>query len=167
MIQYRILALETASHVTSVVATRRVSGVVSFPSSDLRVARYAGGSNNFQVHHCATAEYQLIDGGATVYHAPVVVCINNKQCCCPFIPTQATTSDGNPRHLQGAISSQACVAEQTTPGHCATGYYTTSGRCCPSGYAPWSTLLGGQTSCFSPIDTTVTPPPLPSDADTI
>ncbi|KAK3688473.1 hypothetical protein B0T22DRAFT_154950 [Podospora appendiculata] len=47
--------------------------------------------------------------------------------------------------------------------HCADDYYSISGSCCPSGFAPWTTVLGDQTPCYRTLDrTTMTTPPLTS-----
>ncbi|KAK3323539.1 hypothetical protein B0T19DRAFT_207699 [Cercophora scortea] len=44
--------------------------------------------------------------------------------------------------------------------HCADDYYSISGGCCPSGFVPWTTVLGDQTPCYRTLDRTTMTIPL-------
>ncbi|KAK0627716.1 hypothetical protein B0T14DRAFT_142386 [Immersiella caudata] len=127
--------------------------------------RLVPGVARLQVHECATAAYSLIDSEPTAYHAPFVGCISGKEDCCPFIP-KATANAGT---LAGEYSPFQTASGARNPqenrgkGVCAGDYTLISGQCCPSGYIPWTTLLGDQTPCFSSMTATMTPPPISSN----
>ncbi|KAK0629922.1 hypothetical protein B0T17DRAFT_615645 [Bombardia bombarda] len=73
----------------------------------------------------------------------------------------------DPASLQGrSVYPQAQNARDGILEHCADDYYSISGSCCPSGYAPWTTLLGDETPCVSSLRSTITPPPVPTTSGT-
>ncbi|KAK0666674.1 hypothetical protein QBC41DRAFT_147193 [Cercophora samala] len=110
---------------------------------------------------CASAQYTLIDdGGPTMIYAPFVGCINDKPDCCPY--TLSTTS----QQIKAVVASSPGVfptpqnQKDATMRSCAADYYSVSGSCCPSGYAPWTSVMGGQTPCISPRTATTEIPPI-------
>ena len=109
--------------------------------------RYSG-TGNLLEHSCASAEYTLIDGGATMYYIPFVGCINDRLDCCPFTarPVGGNTLTTPPVSLTRAqqtsptsrsssyglhVYPQALAAEDGIMKHCADDYYSISGSCCP------------------------------------
>lgn len=57
-------------------------------------------------------------------------------------------------------------ASEATLNYCPDDYQTVSSVCCPSNYLLWTTILGGQTPCFSTVSNFLTPPPLPAPTTT-
>ncbi|KAK3380118.1 hypothetical protein B0T24DRAFT_183327 [Lasiosphaeria ovina] len=156
------------------VAATRTSNTASHFSTP-QVPRYTG-SGNLLSRHCATAQYTLIDDGATALYAPFIGCVKDKQDCCPFTPrttTESATSKTtvfvaakNPDGVWGSAYPQPRDAKDAVMDHCAADYYSISGSCCPRGYAPWTTLLGGETPCFRRMGSSTTPPPVSTATNT-
>ncbi|KAK3390974.1 hypothetical protein B0H63DRAFT_128856 [Podospora didyma] len=152
---------------TTMETFSRTSSITSFS-----IAQHVA-SRSLLAQHCATAEFTLIDGGATQFYVPFVGCMNNKLDCCSFTPRTAIpveeimTDVSSARITPRALSSGTDVYPRPIdPGEvelerCAIDYYSISGSCCPSGYTPWTTLMGDATPCYIHIKTT-TPPPIPT-----
>ncbi len=105
----------------SALTTRPVLKNGNVPSPNPLGRLGPSGAGILQVHPCATAAYSLVDGGATMYHAPFVECIPDKQDCCPFLPA------ANPK----IVNDQKPMVETTSPSNYADRYYVVSGQCCP------------------------------------
>ena len=97
------------------------TGVAPASSTYPRTSNYSTGS--ILVGHCTIAEYELLDGGPTVYYAPVVGCGDNRPDCCPSAGGETATSD--------ALNPAWAGANQAFMTRCPDDYYSTAGGCCP------------------------------------
>jgi hypothetical protein len=100
--------------------------------------------------YCASTEYVLLDGPATVFWAPAVGCVGDKTDCCPYsvkstasiatITVDSTSVVAVSVDPSGANSPYAGVQAYPTPAssnlatlpHCPDDYVSVSGGCCPS-----------------------------------
>lgn len=133
------------------------SVVTSSPDSTVAAIYKPGAS--LLTETCAIPEYTLLDLKSSAVYAPFVGCVNTKHECCPSQPQTSVAIGFND------VYPKAPNPEQAALERCPTDYYSISASCCPNGYIPWTTDLGGQTPCFSVLPATMTPPPITS-ADT-
>jgi len=111
------------SRVSSVPYTTGTSAISSTTYTPTSTYPSTGGS--ILQGHCTTAAYELIDGGPTVYYAPVVGCGDNRPDCCP----RTTSRDvAIPTTAANAIIDSA---NQVRLSRCPDDYYSTADGCCP------------------------------------
>ncbi|KAK3901972.1 hypothetical protein C8A05DRAFT_15909 [Staphylotrichum tortipilum] len=102
---------------------------------------------------CSSTSFTLVDATSTVYYAGFIGCNRDRPECCPWSVAQqgvaaggaATNSAGNLLYdlPKPANSDLAQLAS------CADDYYSISGGCCPNGFWPFTSAVGGITPCWS------------------
>ncbi|KAL1842811.1 hypothetical protein VTJ49DRAFT_4140 [Mycothermus thermophilus] len=124
------------------------------------------GSGRLLKGDCASTDFTLVDGGATMLYAGFQGCIRDKPDCCPWdvaqAPLAAPTADGKALGWNFPEPADGAAAILTS---CPDDYYSISGGCCPTGYYPFTAALGGVTPCWSSADRTIRPPKLTVEKD--
>ncbi|KAK4179216.1 hypothetical protein QBC36DRAFT_82048 [Triangularia setosa] len=146
-------------------ATRTTSGVMDdtpyTPPPEPTDFPQHPGNGALLIEDCASAQYTVIDyGGPTMIYAPFVGCINDKPDCCPYTPV---TTALNMRAVVAASSDvfpSPQYQKDASMRSCASDYYSVSGGCCPSGFTPWTSAMGSQTPCISPLTASTEAPPI-------
>ncbi|KAK3904962.1 hypothetical protein C8A05DRAFT_31267, partial [Staphylotrichum tortipilum] len=125
-------------------------------SNSFSTAEFTG-TGTLLTSHCATAQYTLIDYGATATYAAFIGCIDSQPDCCPFTPVSGqddtlsiTPAPGIPVNPPRVYPRPKDAAEAIV-NSCPKDFYSTSGSCCPSSYTPWTAPLGGVTPCYSTL----------------
>ncbi|KAK4200148.1 hypothetical protein QBC40DRAFT_73825 [Triangularia verruculosa] len=144
------LALQTVNVVT--VSTR-----INTPAYDGR-PKFQGTGALLQ-EGCAQPSFTLVDAGNTAYYAGFLGCIKDRPDCCPWpVETAAAAvasavSGSNAAELEklGFDYPIPVDAKQARLQTCADDYYSISGGCCPNGFVPFTSAVGGQTPCWSSI----------------
>ena len=125
---------------------------------------------------CASAHFTLLEDASTVYWAAYVGCASDQPQCCPwtaasqfFAATATGTVTVTSTVMATAVTGTSMglnaypVAANSGQGilkSCAADYYSISGACCPSSYWPFTRGLGGQTPCYSSMETVTEAPTL-------
>ncbi|KAL8296273.1 hypothetical protein RB600_001653 [Gaeumannomyces tritici] len=101
---------------------------------------------------CASPSYTLVNAGVTAYWAGYVGCTNDRPECCPWPAADAVYSAVYLGQGAGGIKYPWPEdGARTTLPHCPDDYYSVSGSCCPKGFSPFTSALGGQTPCWSSV----------------
>ncbi|KAK0723690.1 hypothetical protein B0T21DRAFT_414069 [Apiosordaria backusii] len=153
------LALQTVNVVT--VSTR-----IQTPAYDGK-PKFQGTGALLQ-DGCAQASFTLVDAGNTAYYAGFLGCIKDRPDCCPWpVETAAAAvasavSGSNAAELEklGFDYPIPVDAKQARLQTCADDYYSISGGCCPNGFVPFTSAVGGQTPCWSSIKAGTTRAPI-------
>ncbi|KAK4174721.1 hypothetical protein QBC36DRAFT_388762 [Triangularia setosa] len=153
------LALQTVNVVT--VSTR-----INTPAYDGR-PKFQGTGALLQ-DGCAQASFTLVDAGNTAYYAGFLGCIKDRPDCCPWpVETAAAVvasaiSGSNAAELEklGFDYPIPVDVKQAKLQTCADDYYSVSGGCCPNGFVPFTSAVGGQTPCWSSIKAGTTRAPV-------
>ncbi|KAH7138852.1 hypothetical protein B0J11DRAFT_563738 [Dendryphion nanum] len=128
------------------------------------IPKYAGSAVALLTSYCTEPAYTLLDGPTALW-VPVVGCISSKADCCPT-PTAganpAVTSNNGAGNVGGAAFVIGQIPVQGTLTGCPSDYHTVGKTaCCPSKYWLWTAEMGGQIPCYSQLQATMTPPPIP------
>ncbi|KAK4133475.1 hypothetical protein BT67DRAFT_382592 [Trichocladium antarcticum] len=122
---------------------------------------------------CSQTGFTQVDAGNTVYYAGFVGCIRDRPECCPYAvdtamgSAQATDAAGiqvQDNKDLGFDFPQPVSSDSGMQTKCAEDYYSISGGCCPNGFWPFTSAVGGQTPCWSSIPR-VTAPTLTREKD--
>ncbi|SPQ20037.1 c8ffeb06-9e3e-459c-850f-9367c295d495 [Thermothielavioides terrestris] len=132
----------------------RIQGGTLLPAQSSPFQPRFTGTGTILIDRCAVAHYTLIDYGTLAYYAPFIGCIDSQPDCCPFTPE--TPVQGT----NASVYPQPHDASEAVMNRCPADYYSVSGSCCPNGFTPWTTLLGGETPCHSSVTEDMTPPPI-------
>ncbi|KAK4660658.1 hypothetical protein QC762_121010 [Podospora pseudocomata] len=116
---------------------------------------------------CGQASFTLVDAGNTAYYAGFLGCIKDRPDCCPWPVETATAAvvsavaGSNAAELEklGFDYPIPVDAKQARLQTCAEDYYSVDGGCCPNGFVPFTSAVGGQTPCWSSIKAGTTRPP--------
>ncbi|KAH8648093.1 hypothetical protein BGZ60DRAFT_226620 [Tricladium varicosporioides] len=164
------------SYVTPSVASATTTSTSSTHSA---IPQYTAGGN-LLVGYCATPYFTVIPGPTTDLFVGVVGCVGDKGDCCPFAVASThantatstgpsfttvtlgatTTSNSFGAINQNVAFPTALDAQAGVLDKCPGDYQLLGNQCCPSNYLLFSTMLGGQTPCYSTITPYLTPPPL-------
>ncbi|KAK4148480.1 hypothetical protein C8A00DRAFT_19695 [Chaetomidium leptoderma] len=140
----------------------------------IRQPNYAGqpnyqGSGELLKGPCTATSFTQVDASSTVYYAGFVGCAKDRPECCPWaVATTGTPVSGG----AGANDKDNSGYDFPTPvnndlaqlASCADDYYSISGGCCPNGFWPFTSAVGGITPCWSSI-ARVAPPTLTLEKD--
>ncbi len=105
-------------------------------SSSFSTAEFTG-SGTLLTSHCATAQYTLIDYGATATYAAFIGCIDSQPDCCPFTPVSDQNDAVSITPAPGIPVSPPRVyprpkdAAEAIVNSCHKDFYSTFGSCCP------------------------------------
>lgn len=134
---------------------------------------YSGSGSLLSGACTASTDFTLVDAGSTVFFAGFHGCNSDRPECCPWkvatASAAAATGSGSGGGGGGGTGSDTvnnvgvnfpvpADSAQAVLANCADDYYSISGGCCPNGYWPFTSAVGGQTPCYSSIRTTATPP---------
>ncbi|KAK0665825.1 hypothetical protein QBC41DRAFT_9183 [Cercophora samala] len=144
------LALQTVNVVT--VSTR-----INTPAYDGQ-PKFQGTGALLQ-DECGQASFTLVDAGNTAYYAGFLGCIKDRPDCCPWPVETAAAAvasavpGSNAADLEklGFDYPIPVDAKQARLQTCADDYYSINGGCCPNGFVPFTSAVGGQTPCWSSI----------------
>ncbi|KAK3695609.1 hypothetical protein B0T22DRAFT_112792 [Podospora appendiculata] len=110
---------------------------------------------------CSKPDFTLVDAGSTVYYAGFLGCNGQRPECCPWqVATPAANAGAAPTNTNTAGAAegtkggnlnfpQPANGVQATLVNCAADYYSISGGCCPTGFWPFTSVVAGQTPCWS------------------
>ncbi|KXX78843.1 hypothetical protein MMYC01_204023 [Madurella mycetomatis] len=115
---------------------------------------------------CAQTGFTRVDAGNTIYFAGFMGCINDRPECCPWPVATATSGSTGPATDAAGVNVQDNIAydfpmpvsdDLAQLVSCAEDYYSISGGCCPNGFWPFTSAVGGQTPCWSSVNNVAVP----------
>ncbi|KAK3951153.1 hypothetical protein QBC32DRAFT_263128 [Pseudoneurospora amorphoporcata] len=133
------------------------------------------GSGSLLSGECTSTDFTLVSasGGYTKYYAGFQGCNDDRPQCCPWPVSANSARDASPvtvnveiepeieiKHKRGDDYPQPAHGYKAKLKHCPDDYYSVSGGCCPAGYYFFTSAIGGQTPCWSPLGSTASVPPL-------
>ncbi|KAL0468791.1 hypothetical protein QR685DRAFT_573086 [Neurospora intermedia] len=133
------------------------------------------GSGSLLSGECTSTDFTLVgaNDGYTMYYAGFQGCNDDRPQCCPWpVAADSATNSFSAtvnvevepeieiEHKRGDNYPQPARGYSAKLKNCPDDYYSVSGGCCPAGYFFFTSAIGGQTPCWSPLGSTASIPPI-------